>query len=446
MADGGAVDMGEDMQKLESHRRGKLASRILFGILGILWMFIGNAVAMDESGRIRELERKLEEQGQTIKTLMDKVEELSERITERKPEEPKEPPAAGSGVHSMLDGMTFLHGFADVGLGFGSKRGDPADRPRGFALGSLDLYLTPQVGDRLKGLAELIFEFEEDGELEVDLERLQLGYTFSDHATVWLGRFHTPFGSWNTAFHHGAQMQTSILRPRFIDFEDKGGILPAHTVGVWGVGKTGLANGKLTYDLYVGNGPKIKDVDAGGDGELDPNLVKDDNNDFSAGANIGYEFGEALEGLKLGTHWFRGVVDGHDPADNRLLRSELNLVGGYLLYAGDNWEAIAEFYQFLDRDRSTGTGTHSSQAGFVQLAYTIAPFTPYGRFEMSKLDQGDNYFSQQKNGRSYSREALGIRYDLSPKSALKLEGNHTSLTDRESESFDEIRAQFAIGF
>ncbi len=139
-------------------------------------------------------------------------------------------------------------------------------------------------------------------------------------------------------------------------------------------------------------------------------------------------------------------MDGYDPNGNRLQRSELNVVGGYLLYANYNWEAIAEFYQFLDKDRSTGSGTHSSQAGFVQLAYTIAPFTPYARFEASRLDQGDNYLSQQKNGRSYSREVFGIRYDLSPKAALKLEGNHASVTDRGSESFDEIRAQFAIRF
>lgn len=434
------------MQTWKPILSGKIASRILPGILGILWISTVNAFAMDDSDRIRELERKLEEKGQTINSLADRVRELDERMTERKPEAPKEPPVASTGVRSILDEITFLHGFADVGFGFGSKRDDPADRPKGFALGSLDLYLTPQSGDRLKSLVELIFEFEEDGDLEVDMERLQVGYAFGNNATAWLGRFHTPFGYWNTAFHHGAQVQTSILRPRFIDFEDKGGILPAHTVGVWGVGKTALASGKLTYDLYAGNGPKIKGVDKGGDGVLNPNNVKDDNNNFSVGVNIGYEFGETLEGLKLGAHWFRAVVDGYDPSDNRLQRSELNLVGGYLLYAENNWEAIAEFYQFLNRDRSGGSGTHSSQAGFIQLAYTFAPFTPYARFEASNLDQGDNFFSQQKNGRSYSREAFGIRYDLSPNSALKLEGNHTSLTDRGSESFDEIRAQFAIRF
>jgi len=425
--------------------RATTALRILPGILGILCILTVNAFALDESDRIREIERKLEERDQAIKSLEKRLKELDDRMTERAAEESGQPPAASTGGRSILDEITFLHGFADAGFGFGSKRGDPDERPRGFGIGSFDLYLTPQVGDRIRGLLELLFEFDEDGDLEVDLERLQVGYAFSDNATVWLGRFQTPLGYWNTAYHHGAQIQTSILRPRFIDFEDKGGILPVNSVGVWGTGKTGLASGKLTYDLYVVNGPKIDDV-ANGGGKLEPNNFKDDNNDFSVGANIGYEFGEALDGLKLGTHWLRAVVDGYDPAGKRLQRSEINVVGGYLFYGNDNWEAIAEFYQFLDKDRSTGTGTHSSQAGFFQLAYAIAPVTPYARFEASRLDQGDNYFSQQENGRSYSREVVGVRYDLSPKAALKLEGNHTSVTDRGSESFDEIRAQFAIRF
>jgi hypothetical protein len=440
------VDKEEEMQQWKSSETGKMVS-IAFGILGIVCILAVNAFAVDEPDRIRELELKLEEKGQTIKGLADKIKELDERMTERKSEEPKEAPATSTGIHSMLDELTFLHGFADVGFGFSSKRNDPADRFRGFALGSFDLYLTPQLGDRLKTLTEIIFEFEETGEAVAEVERLQIGYTFSDYATVWLGRFHTPYGYWNTAFHHGAQIQTSILRPRFLDFEDMGGgILPAHTNGLWGTGKIGMEGGKLTYDLFVGNGPKIKNVDKGGDGALDPNNVKDDNNDFSVGANIGYEFGATIEGLKIGAHWLRADVDGHDPNDNPLQRSELNVVGGYLIYTNYNWEAIAEFYQFLNKDLSTHTGTHSSQAGFVQLAYNIYQFTPYARFEMSNLDQEDSYFSQQKNGRSYSREILGVRYDLSTKSALKLEGNHTRVTDRGSETYNEIRAQFAVRF
>ena len=58
-------------------------------------------------------------------------------------------------------------------------------------------HVTGAIGVRgfgdVSGLVELLFEYDDRDNLAVDLERLQLGYTFSDEATVWLGRFHTPF-------------------------------------------------------------------------------------------------------------------------------------------------------------------------------------------------------------------------------------------------------------
>src|SRR5262245_17533232 len=78
-----------------------------------------------------------------------------------------------------------LHGFLDVGAGYRSKGG-----PRGFGLGNLDFYLTPRIGDRIRGLIELNFEINDAGGLDTDLERAQIGYVFSDAATVWAGRFH----------------------------------------------------------------------------------------------------------------------------------------------------------------------------------------------------------------------------------------------------------------
>ena len=141
-----------------------------------------------------------------------------------------------------------LHGFADVDYGRASKNYGE-DRPDGFGIGSLDLYLSPQFGDHVRALVELVVERDADGQIGVDLERVQAGYAFGDALTMWAGRYHTPYGYWNTAFHHGAQIQTSILRPKFIDFEDKGGILPSHTVGLWATGKIGVGSGKFVYNL-----------------------------------------------------------------------------------------------------------------------------------------------------------------------------------------------------
>ncbi|MFX6330640.1 hypothetical protein ABTF76_20520, partial [Acinetobacter baumannii] len=88
---------------------------------------------------------------------------------------------------------------------------------------------------------------------------------------------------WNTAFHHGAQIQTAVLRPKFLEFEDGGGILPAHTVGLWGTGRLRLGDGRIEYDLYAGNGARIIDGMSAApgslprNGQLDINLFSDDN-------------------------------------------------------------------------------------------------------------------------------------------------------------------------
>ena len=86
-----------------------------------------------------------------------------------------------------------VHGFADVGYSHASNNDTRLDQAGHiFWASSLDFYLTPQFSDRSKALIELIFEFLPDG-LATDLERIQVGYTFNDQLTTWIGRFHAPY-------------------------------------------------------------------------------------------------------------------------------------------------------------------------------------------------------------------------------------------------------------
>lgn len=340
-----------------------------------------------------------------------------------------------------------LHGFADVGY-VGSNAKGPNDRKSGFALGTLDLYLTPQFGDRVKSIIELAFEYTDEGALATDLERLQFGYTFSDSLTLWAGRFHTPYGYWNTAFHHGPQIQTSVIRPRFTDFEDKGGILPSHAVGLLASGSVRAGEGKLQYDAYLANGNSITDK------VLDFNASKDNNNNKLVGGKLAYEFGGALDGLTLGAHAFTqtvertAVIDPSDPTNNLpLTNTKVNVYGAFAVLDRDNWELVSEYYRFRNKDLSGATGTRSSWAGFAQLGYTIGQkWTPYVRTEKTVLDQSDNYFLGQDSGRSYQRNALGLRYHLNPQAALKVELNKTEQKDLAQPSTNEVHLQFAVRF
>jgi len=299
---------------------------------------------------------------------------------------------------------TPVHGFVDIDYGNASKDYDPR-APRGFGLGNFDLYLTPQLGERVRGLVEYVAEVDEDGSIAVDLERLQAGYSFNDMANLWAGRFHSPYGYWNTAFHHGAHMQLSTNRPKFIDFEDKGGILPAHTVGLWLTGRVGAGTGKLVYDLYGGNGSRIID------GSLDMNNFRDDNQNRAIGVRVGYQFRGALEGLLIGVHGLREEVDSYDASDTTTSRTRLNMTGGYAYYDNDDWELIAEYYRFDDKDLGGNTGSHVSNAGYVQIGRTFFDaLTPYARWERASINNGDAYFTEQESGQSYTRDLAERRH------------------------------------
>jgi hypothetical protein len=367
-----------------------------------------------------------------------------------------------------------IHGFMDVGYALNSQGKAPVNpnvpNPSGFYEGRLSFYLTPHFGDNVKALAEPNFEVsQQDGTVNVDIERLQIGYTFSDSATLWGGRFHTPYGYWNTAFHHGAQLQTSVLRPRFLDFEDSGGILPSHMLGVWGTGKIRMDEDKFTYDWFVGNGPKIVDATANPitppasyqGGGLDPNIAGDDNHSAMVGLNLGYEFsGEYLDGLRLALHWLQGNVNaygstanGSTPTVNSqpstlLNTTNLNVGGGSLVYLSNDWEIMGEYYGFNNKDMSSDV-KYKSRAGYLQVGTNFGDFTPYLRLERTLFDQADNYFSMQANGQSYARQALGLRYNLNPKAALKLELMNSSFkeeTGRAALDYRSLNLQYAIGF
>ena len=428
------------------------------GIAMLLQMLGAGGAVADDAGRIAELERRLEENTKVINKLLERVRELEKKNAQERgstPHATAAPPPAETAVavqapvasdHSFLEEVTWLHGFADVGLTYSGRRPDDGRRRKGFSVGSLDFYLTPQVGTHVKSLVELIFEMNHEGETEVELERFQIGYSFSDYLSLWGGRYHTPLGYWNTAFHHGKQFQTTVGRPKFLDFEDQDGVVPTHMTGLWGTGTVRAGSGKMSYDLYLANGPKVDGINADGNGKLDANSFSDDNYRPAIGFNVGYDFGGTLDGLRLGVHCLHSDVDGYDRQGARISQSELNVFGGYGVYTADDWEIIGEFYQFLNRDRSGGTGVHSSSAGFLQAGRLLGSFTPYARFEFASFDQGDNYFNNLKEGHSYRRGLAGVRFDLTPKAALKLEGNHTRIMNRNPDDYFEISSQFAIRF
>ncbi|MBS0389001.1 MAG: hypothetical protein JSR15_11020 [Proteobacteria bacterium] len=424
--------------------------RIMLAIAVLPAAALGASPQQDAA--LAEMQKKLDASLQMIQALTERVRELEAKQAaataapaaatatadnarlesdEQKIEQLEKENASRTGDDTGLP----LHGFADVGAGTHNPINPGL---KGVYVGNLDFYLAPRLGDHTRALFEMNTEVGPDGTVDVDLERAQIGYQFNDQATVWLGRYHTPYGYVNTALHHGSWINNSLRRPQFLQFEDDGGIMPAHTVGLWLTGWTHAGGGKLVYDVYAGNSQEIFG------GALDMRNAGNSHGNMGGGARVGYQFTSGpAEGLTFGVHAFSARIgDDALPANATRVLS----YGGYAVYDTDQWEDIAEIYLFDNRDLNGSSGTHRSNAGFLQLGYRARWGVPYARYERTVLEQSDPYFAALEGGGSYHRVALGARFDLDLKSAIKLELANTQLTDRSLQQYGEGLVQYAIRF
>src|SRR5438270_359961 len=90
------------------------------------------------------------------------------------------------------------------------------------------------------------------GGFNMEVERSIIRFEKNDHLKISFGRYHTPINYWNTAFHHGAWLQTTINRPEMVQFG--GSLLPVHFVGALAEGSFPLRGLNLHYASGVGNG------------------------------------------------------------------------------------------------------------------------------------------------------------------------------------------------
>ncbi len=158
-----------------------------------------------------------------------------------------------------------VRGFGDVT--FHGDNYHPAGLPgdkTAFTLGQLNLFVTSDISDKFKFLSEIVFEAGPENiygvprgtanSFGVDVERYLLTYSQNEYFNLSAGRYHTAIGYYNTAFHHSTWLQTTTGRPFLFAFEDQGGILPIHNVGVEAYGRIPSGSLGLHYVAEVGNG------------------------------------------------------------------------------------------------------------------------------------------------------------------------------------------------
>lgn len=317
-----------------------------------------------------------------------------------------------------------IQGYADVNLLASNEKG----RTTSFALGQIDLFITSRLSENFSVLGELILEPRPDNSFSFSAHRLLLRYSPRDYFNLGVGRDHTSIGYYNTAYHHGSWFQTAANRPYLFAFENKGGILPLHNVGVSVSGRIPSAPFGLRYVAEVGNG-RLSNTSA-------------ENTASAADENNGKAFNLALlarpprlPGFQTGFSVYRdrwtqagagGVAE--------------TIMAAHLVYRSSHTEMLNE--GVLIR-HAAGARVFYTPGFYTQVARRFGNARPFFRYQYVNAPDDDPALRPLQVGRR-NGPSLGLRYDVSEYAAFKMQYDRTAR--RRASALDELILQLAFTF
>jgi hypothetical protein len=370
---------------------------------------------------------------QLIQDLLARVQALEAEVKALKEAQPPpaEPQPAAATTPSEMGlgggaGPTLqIHGFADLDYFHTS---DPQTH-RSFALGQLDLFMSSTLSDNTSVVGELVTEADDENVFHVDLERLLVQFKPSDYFNVGVGRYHTAIGYYNTAYHHGTWFQTATGRPFLFRFEDEGGPLPVHGVGVTVNGRIPSGKLGLRYVAEVANGRASQSPLA----EPVQNVL-DENNGKAFNVALLVQ-PDSLAGFQAGVSVYRDRLH-----PEGLPRVEQTILAGHVVYQGHSLELLNEGFALRSVPRG-GTAV-TTPAFYSQIGRKFAQkTTPYFRYQYFNAPRSDLIFGGigLRTGPS-----LGLRYDLEPFAALKVE--YDRIVQRDTDPINAFATQLAFTF
>jgi hypothetical protein len=356
---------------------------------------------------------------------------------------------ADAGGHQMaIPGGPVLNirGFFDFNFGVGSIAnplvfpivsdgcgtcGNPLTPPHtSFQAGEFDLFMTSKLSDHLSFLAEIVLGPDSTNVFGPDIERYSLTYRANRYFSASAGRFHTSIGYYNTAYHHGNWFSTAEGRPIMYLFEDSGGILPVHMVGLSFTGQVPNTDQiGLHWVAEVGNGLSSNSTVA----ESVQNFYSDRN--YKATNLAVYIKPQFLPGIQIGGSWYH---DGLNPAGVPEVRQ--NIESAYVVYFSSDWEFLTEAVLLSNHLEGTGESFRSPMA-YTQLARKFGIYRPYFRYQYVNDKYNDPVNLLQ--GRYYG-PSVGVRVDFAEYAAFKLQFNH--LYESRQLAGNGLDAQIAFTF
>jgi hypothetical protein len=354
-------------------------------------------------------------------------------------------PSPDDGGHTLMDisgGPNLkIRGFLDFNLGAGRSANpliyplEPPSVPisNGFQFGEFDLFFNSRLSSTVTFLSEIVFGSDQSNNWGIDIERAQISWKPNKYFQLSGGRMHTAIGYYNTAFHHGAWFQTATGRPFMYFFEDSGGILPVHIVGLEAAGlipNTGRLNAHWIFQ--VGNGLSSE---AQTNPDVNPvqNFLSDKNH--KAFNVAGYIRPDWLRGLQVGGNYYNDtlVPPGIPHVNN-------SIAGLHAIYITPVWEFMNEFN--LQREHVEGSPvTFNSPMGFTQISRKLGKYRPYFRWQEVNVPAHDPIYSAV--GR-FEGPSPGLRMDFTDFAALKVQYNR--IYTRDAAPMNGVDGQVALTF
>jgi hypothetical protein len=383
---------------------------------------------------------------QTVQLLLQQVQQLERRLHELELEKRSEPAtepvpaemnaAMASVAPPLIDEEAEepklrIRGYADVGFHVASATLPPYGHSS-FALGQFNLFITSHLGPRASVLAEVVIEPDLSNHVGVDLERLLFNYEFNDLLGVSVGRYHTAIGFYSTAYHHSTWMQTAVGRPLLFDFEDSGGILPIHSVGLSVHGKLPWTGLGLHYVAEMANGRASPSrLDKAVQNRVDENNHKALN--FAVFVRPG-----GWPGLQAGfSAYFDRLAPGtQGTAQNTtttvpvvsppLPRIGERIFAAHAIFQNSHWEFLNE--AVLVQHHPDGLRASSTPGFYTQFSRRWDLVRPYVRYQYLNARPNEPVFADVGLNRGPS---AGVRFDFSRYAAFKLQYDYTQLSNHQ---------------
>jgi hypothetical protein len=172
-------------------------------------------------------------------------------------------------VYGFAD-FSYFHPLTDKD----SYLGSATNHYQQFAIGNFNLYLSKQMSEKTRSMAEVRFSYMPNGATDaakpgdrvstftpdpadvnrpipwggIVIERVHVEYDVTSFLTLRAGQFLTPYGIWNV--DHGTPTLISIRRPYMIGDQ----LFPERQVGLEAFGKAYLSEFELQYILTLSNG------------------------------------------------------------------------------------------------------------------------------------------------------------------------------------------------